>query len=432
MIILKKYNRFIFLFFLLYMHIMRNVSSLYIVLLVIVYLTILLPLLLKLNKIKSTYLSIYISLFVITALWASLYTLILYDLESFLNSIVRYFFVIPIVLVTFFYIKDEKDIDKWLKFVLFFVLTSLIFFPIQYIWGGISWLAEPGERAGIFRYSTNLGSLPTTGIAVTLVLFIVLHLNFSKLKTIIISSILILGALFTLQKAAILGVGIIMVYVLLFKFKKNIKTSLIIIPVIIAFLFISDYFLNSISEWKNIKAYTTSQISNSDDNITDLGGDVGIEQGITERIFGSLVIQSLGWLNESQGSIGYLIGGSFGMLGPALLPDGKSKYFTAHNGYIDFLLVGGIFHLFSFIAILIRTMKIYWRSYIQSRRLKFEIKEFYFCCFGLLVLISIFTMFGGAVTFQPIVAGIFWVLVGFAWKIENRHIVITKQDLIKN
>ena len=91
----------------LYSHMLRNVTNLYVLLLAMVYFVGLINVIYNLKKIKISHLSISIFGFILTSIWASLLTLIYYDIESFSNSTVRYFFTIPLLFLTFIYINNN-------------------------------------------------------------------------------------------------------------------------------------------------------------------------------------------------------------------------------------------------------------------------------------------------------------------------------------
>lgn len=413
---------FMLVFVLLYLHMLRNITSVYIILLAIIYFFTFLTC--YKNIIKISPLIIFIIFFIVTSILASIHTFFLYDFNSFIISTLRYNFMIPLVFIAYSYLKGDDDYSKVLYFVLIFISIAVFCYPYQYLFGRISWFAEPHERAGIERFSTYLGSLTVNGAAFPLAMIILIHSKIKQYSKFIFFSILMIGAFFSLQKSAIVGVILVLIYLCISYLRKlslrRIISLLFLIPFIILAIYLIDKCLMALPEWGNFKTYTFYQIGGllGDQSRVRNIGDVSIGQSIIDRLFGHLVKQSLGWLYESQGMLGYFIGGGYGMLGQALVPGVKSVFYTSHNGYIDFILVGGIFHLLAFLGILSRSMQLLYRAYKVSIFLKSEYNGLYLGGFYLLTLLGIQTMFAGGVTFQPIIGGLFWLLVSFALKYE--------------
>ena len=80
------------------------------------------------------------------------------------------------------------------------------------------------------------------------------------------------------------------------------------------------------------------------------GYDFSLQESMWMRLT-SLPMESYDGLMEHRGPLGLLFGGGCVMLGPALLRPGDSLYNTAHNNYMDFVLLGGIGYLIVFVGL---------------------------------------------------------------------------------
>lgn len=378
----------------------------------------------------SSHISIYLFLFILTSILASFHTLIDYNISSSITAIVRYNFLLPFIFISFSYTKTVKDFKNILTFIMLFITFAVLCYPYQYLFGEVEWFANAAERAGVTRFSTYLGSLPVNGAAFSLCMIIVLNSKLNSIIKILLFVILFLGILFSLQKTGIMSFILIVLYII-FRYLKKISikqviTIITIIPLAIIILFLLNKLMENLPQWERLKLYSLSQIGFQNDAPSGYyTGDVSILQGIYDRTFGYLVQQSLGWMKESHGFWGFIIGGNYGMLGPALMPNGESKYITSHNGYVDFILVGGIIHLIAFCGILLRSIGVYWKKFKSVGNNENQI---YLTSVLLLSLIGIQTIFGGGITFQPIIGGLFWILIAYAWRIEIFNLQSSKKN----
>ena len=101
------------------------------------------------------------------------------------------------------------------------------------------------------------------------------------------------------------------------------------------------------------------------------------------------------------------------MLGEALLRPGDSHYFTAHNNYMDFVLLGGIGYLVVFIGLCLSVG----RESLRLYRLR-SAGPLSSIMLGLIIMYAIASMFTGGLTYQPALATLWWAFVGFAWRLE--------------
>ena len=111
------------------------------------------------------------------------------------------------------------------------------------------------------------------------------------------------------------------------------------------------------------------------------------------------------------------------MLGPSLLRPGDSYYFTAHNNFMDFVLLGGAGFLISFLGLCFAVTRESWRLY-RSR----SSASLGGVMLGLALMYITASMFTGGLTYQPALGTMWWAFVGFAWRVEaNRGFQTSKQ-----
>lgn len=377
------------------LHIARNITSLYFAALIVLHLVSIIFILLNVKRFKINKINLLVLVYFIHSCLIFLHTTYHLGVSSAFYGLIRYLFVLsfyPLFTLTL----NEKQVNQFLFFTSYYILLSLLFIPIQMfiLKTPIPFFADPGERAGLIRYSTNLGSLTVSGVAALIAIIIFDGIG----KRLILSRyVTIILGFFTLQKAFIGGLLIILVKSFYQK-KSKIRLFfwLIVTTTVITY---------SVQKIENqnielITKYFTEQIKGN----TGDSGDVSVLQSVRSRLTGDLVNQSLEWLYIQEGFIGFFIGGGFGMLGPALVPKNVSNFYTSHNQFIDFILVGGVFHLLLILYIIIESIKSLRKdNSITANRLK--------RCFVMIILLS---FFGGGITFQPVIALFFWITVSYS------------------
>lgn len=178
--------------------------------------------------------------------------------------------------------------------------------------------------------------------------------------------------LLTLQKAAVANIIIILILYIIFNLKKR-KIYINLILFLILSFFIVFFFKDTILGKYLIKTLTYFKGNNSLDTKTDF------LIRITELPIKVIKENNIGLKN-------IFLGIGFKSLAGTL---GLSKYPMAHNNYIDLILSGGMFYIFSFIALL---LKIIFSSFKQKIKISL--------IFSILIIINMFI--GAASFYQPI------------------------------
>ena len=108
------------------------------------------------------------------------------------------------------------------------------------------------------------------------------------------------------------------------------------------------------------------------------------------------------------------------MLGPALMPVEASWYFTSHDTYIDFVLIGGLPLLIAYVCLLLGTVVRLYRT--AGHELLSGGGETGWCAFGMIVMFAIFGLFCAGETFQPTIASIWCILTGISVRAEFERV----------
>ncbi|MFC1543945.1 hypothetical protein ACFL4Y_01695 [Gemmatimonadota bacterium] len=403
------------------LHMARNISfGGYVFVLAIIYSLVIGYCLPRFSRIPITRTGVWLMLFIGTSLWPSISTISDYGLATGIYSLARYFFALPIAFAAFWLLRSESSMRDVLRIFLAIVIIGMLTIPLQYMTGPISWFAVPGERAHIVRYSSLLGSLPVAGGVVSYTLYLLYVGNIKYMYKILLSSITLICAVLTLQKAAILGIPLsVVVYVMYHRDKmvdkKTVTKILITISVLLTFGYVIQSAMSRWGPWNNSVSYAVAALSENE-HVEERGGDVSIFLSIHNRVIDMPLI-ALKDLYRYRGIEGYLFGGGYGMVGTSLVMERDSEFVTSHNGYVDFLLIGGIVHLMSFIGLACSTRK--------SLRIWFKYRKWNgmnagtpIAFLGIITIALISLVFAGGLTFQPITGCLFWTVVGTAWRLE--------------
>lgn len=319
---------------------------------------------------------------------------IVYPDESYLIPFGRYFFMIPFFVFALFFIDGHERLSLIMKWYVFYIVLAgfSIFYQMRY--GAISWLPDSSERAGLVRFSSLAGSLTSFGVMAGLALPFIFEFFSGKVFRIFILLFVISAMLSTLQKAAMVNIGLFFLYVFLAGSMRNkFFYSIIFFTLVIVSLSLAYYF--------NI-SYVVATIENT---LRVNGGgntDVGLVQSIVDRLW---LLPSVAY--EKHGISGLIFGvGVAGAAGALGLP----SYPMSHNGLFDLLFVGG-FVYFSFFIILYVVMIMKSLGYKKGCS-EFNGKVLNLCVFSI-VYIFINSVFSGVLFYHPYGGLIFYSILAF-------------------
>lgn len=340
------------------------------------------------SKRRNIFITVLITLYIYCAL---LSFLVANQFGSPLVGIGRLVFVLPMI-IALVYSINEKTFRKFVIAWMIFGIIAAASLPLQYIFGPISWFSEASERAGIERYGSFAGSLTTFGNIVGVALFAILMIVKKPLYLAILITVIIVGCLASLQKAAFPSIFIAL---LLATFAGRLKFSavlgLLAVTIIISFTvyFIADYQLRN-----TLLLIFETFIGIADVQYTS---DVTIIQSVKDRLF-ELPIIAFEFYGASAAYVGIGVFAGSGGLGFPHLPH-------THN------LIGEIILLFGLIPATIILLYFSYHLVISiliiinfKRKYKFNDK----LAAGLYINITIPFIFAGALLYHPAGAAIFW------------------------
>lgn len=121
-----------------------------------------------------------------------------------LPGIARLLFTAP-TLIGMIYTLNVRSFPVYCTIWLAFGVLAAMSLPAQYILGPISWFAESSERAGTDRFASLAGSLTTYGNLVGALIFLALTRKGNFLIGVTITVIVLVGAVASFQKAALVS-----------------------------------------------------------------------------------------------------------------------------------------------------------------------------------------------------------------------------------
>lgn len=415
---MKKIRVFLLLYVLLNLHVARNLSlGGYLLVLLPVYAVVILAsgedlLSARVGKVGQWYF-----LFVASAMWASLITFLDYGLVEGAYSAVRYFLTMPMACVAYWACSNPKSAKGVLLAFCYIVLLGSLTIPLQYLLGPIHWVTEPGVRANMVRYASMLGSLTITGTVLPYAVLIALTLHINKFMKISLVVALIICSAFTFQKAALVGIPLAILLYLCYDREHRIWTILALGLAVVSIGIATNILLRDWAPWATATRYALAAFQIGESSVA-LGWDFTVQQSLVARLT-TLPQQSLADLYSYRGPIGFLFGGGFGMVGEALMRPGDSEFITSHNGYIDLVLIGGLVHLVAFLGLACNIRGAI-RADLRSNgdgRMSTDVSV---ALIGLVTLMLLSFLGGGALTYQPVTGCLFWTVAGIAWRSENR------------
>ena len=325
---------------------------------------------------------------------------------------VRLLMTVPLVAMVFLVSGLYPKLFEYILWLfLIFVVIGVFSVILQYMTGPIRWFVEASDRAGMERFGSFLGSIPTIGAAVPIGIMLVLLMPMKLVLRIVLLMILAAGVFSSLSKQAASGSLLAIVMGLLLGRQKRIAVvGWVVLVFALGYLVLDAFDLPLLANMRNyVTGILFPDVAGAD---TMRGYDYTVQESMWLRVT-SLPSNSYNWLLEHRGPFGLIVGGGCVMLGEALLRPGDSHYFTAHNNYMDFVLLGGIGYLVVFVGLCLSVG----RESLRLYRLR-SAGPLSSVMLGLIIMYAIASMFTGGLTYQPALATLWWAFVGFAWRLE--------------
>ena len=393
-------------------HLLRNLTPVYYGVLSVAFAAASIYSLSKMSKLSMSPIGIWLLGYLLFALSAATQTAV--DLGPFPAAYggVRLLMTVPIatmvVLVAGIY---PKLFEYALWMFLGFAAVGVFSVILQYFTGPVSWFVEASDRAGMERFGSFLGSIPTIGAVVPLGILLVLLMPMKPLLRIALLLLMGAGIFSSLSKQAISGTLLAIALGLLLGHKKRVAVvGWIILGCASGYLLVDWFDLPLVASMRN---YVTGILfPDAVGAETMRGYDYTVQESMWMRMT-SLPMHSYDWLMEHRGPFGLVVGGGCVMLGPSLLRPGDSHYFTAHNNYMDFVLLGGAGYLIVFIGLCASVT----RESLKMYRSK-QARGVGSVMLGISLFYLTASMFTGGLTYQPALGTLWWTVVGFAWRSE--------------
>lgn len=309
-----------------------------------------------------------------------------------LIGIARLGFIIPVILVIA-YTPNIRSFDMFCMLWLGFATLAALSLPLQFIVGPISWFSESFERVGVSRFGSLAGSLTTFGNMVGTAVFIAV-IRFRKFHYIIlIVLILMLATVLSLQKAAIGSLAIALITILLtrrFKFTTFIILTALVASIALLAFYFSDYQTRG----------TILLLFDTFFGSVEAGqaSDVSIFQSASDRIF-ELPVAAFDYYGSHAAWVGIGVFGGSGSLGYPSLP--HTHNLVGETILLFGLLPGGL------VIALILVMLFHSVIILTNLSQKYDARSV--MAAGILINITVPSIFAGALLYHPAGATIFFV-----------------------
>ncbi len=308
-------------------------------------------------------------------------------------GLVRFWAAFPLALICMV-LSTDSSTGPARALVIFFLLAA-VSFPIQYFFGEIAWFAGTSERAGGTRFASLAGSLTAYGISVG-VPALASFFYFRKLQGFTIFIVLSLGALLSLQKAALANILLALAFAW---WLRCIPTKAILVSIVpIAFIIVFFAFTQDFESGQLETAFRYAQgILTSR---SELSYDVSFFESIMDRVT-ALPYEAISYYGAGSLIVGVGAFGGGGVLGYENLP-------MAHNGLVELLLVfgylvGGAIIAFMLVLFLKSTFILFNRKVVANTEIGFLSASY--------IIWFVNYVFSGGGIFHPIGAAVFWLLV---------------------
>ena len=328
------------------------------------------------------------------------------------------------LLAMIFFINLDKDEDfvGVIKVVLFCFTLGGLSLVYQFLFDPISWFSPSATRGVLVRFSSILGSLTVYGSIIGyffILIFGPLNLLRNVFFRMFFFSVLIVSVAISLQKTA-LFILVISFFILLIyntrlhgmKMKASHLLSLVLILIVAPILIVSDPIIQkyistllSITSGIDVSLFSSSFVAINDVNTSTISW---YEINMRLYKFTSLAYQEYGnyiWF------FGIGLKGGAGVMGM----DG----YSAHNGFLELLIMGGPLYLLISIYLIV-DVQIYLFKNIRNK-----LAGTFFLLNIVFIILAIVT--AGAL-FQPSVCILFWLSLAYVYKRRSSSELVGLRD----
>jgi hypothetical protein len=315
------------------------------------------------------------------------------ELDTVAVGIFRFWAAFPLVLIGTKISRYSLKLPMF--FLVFLFIVATLSFPIQYVSGPIEWFASSSERAGAVRYASSIGSLTSYGIFLGVPALAVLFF-FRGFLSLLLFSFFLIGALLSLQKAAIANVFLAFIFAWRIRVvpKKAMSIWVCLALCLVFFLTALIDFGNKqfLAPVKYLQGLVTSD--------TVLTSDVSFIDSLLARVV-TLPLESASFhgVESLVAGVGVLGGG--GALGFDRIP-------MPHNGLMELILIFG-FPFGGFLIFLLASGFLLAVIQMFSVRCFFKSESLFLSASYIIWFVNF--LFSGGGLFHPVGASIFWIIV---------------------
>lgn len=346
---------------------------------------------------------IFLALTSIVAIWS-----VIYNPDPKIFGQIPRLFVAPIIPILALRLTQPKDTIQTSIIIL---ITSYIIAVFTYFYqisfGAIEWFNDEAmERGIVFRYATNLGSGNIYGIGLAGAIIFSWFLITKPLYRALTIALLFIGAILSIQKAALINLALAFIVIFLIENRPNRGRLITVFAIVAAGLI----FIITAFPYSTLGIYIAEFLNNT--FAIDIIGDGSLRrdtvldgENITDRVAGlhteeimsshSLIVMLL---------MGIGISGAGGGLG---LPE----YLQAHSTFWDLFFIGGLPYLTVTICLIIQTQSVLWKKSDKISKIFF---------WSNVVFIINMTSSSAAI-FHPILSLTFWLSIAHCMISRNKR-----------
>lgn len=361
---------------------------------------------------QTTVSFILVGLYLVCTLGALLQSLALISFFGAGLGLVRFLFAFPIFLASITYLRTIETLRAGLVGATVVVALLSLSLPYQIAFGQLAWLPSEYMRGGFSRYASLLGNVTAVGIAVGFYLVPALFAIRSTPLRLAVTAMLLLSSVASLSKAALVNVVLVPVCAVLLGLFKPLRvwsnwklSDAAKLGLILAISIGAAFSIPAVRDRMlvNLASAGLAAVKQQD--------DVSIGQSVGERLL-QHPIEVLTALDQIYGETGWLTGAGFGMSSTALVPEDDSLSIMAHNQYVEYMALGGVIFLMVFLMILTNIAISLVHAAVTAHRTGDTSAQNIFAVYLAVFVNYIINLpFANGLTYQPLQAAPFWMLV---------------------
>lgn len=333
--------------------------------------------------------------FVVFFFWIYASFITLFQSEAYGDSAVglfRFWVSVPLVIVGM--VCSMAPIRIPMRLVSLFFGFAALTFLWQYAFGAIYWFAESSERAGGDRFASLAGSLTAYGVFLGVPALAAL-VYFRGVSRLFLFGLLTMGAILSLQKAALANVSIaLLAAVWLGVVRVRTFVGAVAMAMLVGVVILS------VAPQEGVLGIVSRQSIGVLSSNSEITGDVSFIESVIDRLT-DLPSEALAFYSPESLVLGVGVFGGAGALGYPDLP-------MAHNGLVEILLIFGL--LFGWILIVFLIGLSIWSLVSLRKRSQVIGTEIGFL-YAAYVIWFVNYVFSGGGLFHPIGASLLWLVV---------------------